>query len=112
MRCAVAGARRGRRCGRSQLSGAEPLLVDRIDAEYLRYFTATGRPTGEWAAANNRLRAADEEVARCAAAVAEVDEAVRTHAALTAELAGCSPSEPTPPRDCRQRGPRPKRSPR
>lgn len=28
------------------LSGAEPLLVDRIDEEYGRYFTATGRPTG------------------------------------------------------------------
>ena len=75
-----------------QLSGAEPspasgrwpLLVDRIDAEYLRYFTPTGRPTGEWAAATNRLRAADDEVARCAAAVAEVDDAVRRHAALTA----------------------------
>ena len=53
-----------------QLSGAEPLLVDRIDAEYLRYFTPTGRPTGDWAAATNRLRAADDEVARCAAAVA------------------------------------------
>ena len=69
-----------------QLSGAEPLLVDRIDAEYLRYFTPTGRPTGEWAAATNRLRAADDEVARCAAAVAEVDDAVRRHAALTLDL--------------------------
>ena len=49
------------------LSGAEPLLIDRIDAEYPRYFTATGRPTGEWAAAVNRLQAADAEVARCAA---------------------------------------------
>jgi hypothetical protein len=65
------------------LSGAEPLLIDRIDAEYLRYFTPTGRPTGEWAAATNRLRAADDEVARCAAAVAEVDDAVRRHAALS-----------------------------
>ncbi|OBK70995.1 ATP-binding protein [Mycobacterium sp. 1274761.0] len=69
-----------------QLSGAEPLLVDRIDAEYLKYFTPTGRPTGEWAAATKRMQAADDEVARCAAAVAEVDDAVRTHASLTAEL--------------------------
>ncbi len=69
-----------------QLSGAEPLLIDRIDAEYLRYFTPTGRPTGEWATATNRMRAADDDVARCAAAVAEVDDAVRTHATLTAEL--------------------------
>ena len=69
-----------------QLSGAEPLLIDRIDAEYLRYFTPTGRPTGEWATANKRMHDADDEVARCAAAVAEVDDAVRTHTAVTAEL--------------------------
>ncbi|WP_283610976.1 AAA family ATPase, partial [Mycolicibacterium poriferae] len=65
----------------------DSLLIDRVDAEFRRYFTATGRPTGEWAAAFSRLRAADEEVARCAAAVAEVDEAVRRHAALTTESA-------------------------
>ena len=58
-----------------------------IEAEYLGYFTRTGRPTGQWAAATNRLRAADEELARCAAAIAEVDDAVRRHAVLTAELA-------------------------
>ena len=69
-----------------QLSGAEPLLIDRIDAEYLRYFTPTGRATGEWAAATKRMQDADDEVARCAAAVAEVDDAVRSHATLTAEL--------------------------
>ncbi|MBB2993385.1 energy-coupling factor transporter ATP-binding protein EcfA2 [Mycolicibacterium iranicum] len=65
----------------------DTLLIDRIEEEYRRYFTSTGRPTGEWAAATARLRAADGEVARCAAAIAEVDEAVRRHAALTAELA-------------------------
>ncbi|HKH50765.1 MAG TPA: AAA family ATPase, partial [Mycobacterium sp.] len=70
------------------LSGAEPLLIDRIDAEYLRYYTPTVRPTGEWASAIKRLRDADDEVARCAAAVAEVDDAVRRHAALTDNLAG------------------------
>ena len=63
------------------------LLIDRIDAEYLGYFTRTGRPTGQWAAATSRLRAADEELARSAAAIAEVDDAVRRHAVLTAELA-------------------------
>ncbi|MCT7656882.1 AAA family ATPase [Mycobacterium deserti] len=71
----------------AQLCGDEPLLVDRIESEYLRYFTRTGRPTGEWGAATNRLKAADQELARCAAAVAEVDEAVRRHAALTDDLA-------------------------
>jgi hypothetical protein len=70
-----------------ELSGAEPLLVDRVEAEYLRYFTRTGRATGEWAAATNRLTAAEEELARCAAAVAQVDEAVRRHTALTEDLA-------------------------
>jgi hypothetical protein len=69
------------------LSGAEPLLIDRIDAEYLRYYTPTGRPTGEWASAVKRMREADDEVAQCAAAVAEVDDAVRRHAALTDNLA-------------------------
>jgi hypothetical protein len=68
-------------------SGAtDALLVDRIDAEYLRYYTPTGRPTAEWAAAIKRLRDADDEVARCAAAVAEVDDAVRRHAGLTESL--------------------------
>ena len=69
------------------LSGAEPLLIDRVEAEYLGYFTRTGRPTGEWAAATNRLRAADEELARCAAGIAQVDDAVRRHAGLTEEVA-------------------------
>ncbi|BBX15426.1 hypothetical protein CRI77_20155 [Mycolicibacterium duvalii] len=68
--------------------GLETLLIDRIDEEYRRYFTSTGRATGEWAAAAARLRAADEAAARCAAEVTEVEEAVRRHAALTAELAG------------------------
>ena len=36
----------------SVLSGTEPVLIERIDAEYARYFTATGRATGEWAARN------------------------------------------------------------
>ncbi len=48
------------------LSGDEPLLIERIDAEYLRYFTATGRPTGEWAAVTKRLAAAESAVAQCA----------------------------------------------
>jgi hypothetical protein len=69
-----------------QLSGAEPLLIDRIDLECSRYFTPTGRPTGEWAAATNRLNTANTEVGRCAAAVAEVDDGVRRHGALTEEL--------------------------
>ncbi|BBX29926.1 AAA family ATPase [Mycolicibacterium alvei] len=70
------------------LSGDEPLLIERIDAEYLRYFTATGRPTGEWAAVTKRLAAADGEVARCAAEVAEVDDAVRRHVELSVEVTG------------------------
>ncbi|KAA8965628.1 AAA family ATPase [Mycobacterium sp.] len=72
------------------LSGTESVLIGRIDAEYARYFTPTGRPTGEWADAIAALRDADEEVARCAAAVAEVDDRVRRHAELTAQLAELS----------------------
>jgi hypothetical protein len=69
------------------LSGTEPLLIERIDAEYSRYFTATGRPTGEWAAAIAALAAAEASVAQCAAAVAQVHDRVRRHAQLTEELA-------------------------
>ncbi|ORB69543.1 AAA family ATPase [Mycobacterium shinjukuense] len=72
------------------LSGTEPVLIERIDAEHARYFTPTGRPTGEWAAAISRLADAEAAVARCAAAMAEVDDRVRRHAELTqraAELA-------------------------
>lgn len=71
----------------AELSGAEPLLVEKIEAEYGRYFTGTGRPTGQWAAAIAALRDADAEVAARAAAVAEVDERVRAHAALSDDLA-------------------------
>jgi hypothetical protein len=69
------------------LSGAEPLLIERIDAEYGRYFTPTGRPTGEWAGAIFRLAGAEAAVAECAAAVAEVDDRVRRHAELTGRVA-------------------------
>lgn len=72
------------------LSGTEPLLVERIDAEYGRYFTPTGRPTGEWAAAISRREQARAAVAECEAAVAEVDERVRRHAALTEQVAELS----------------------
>ncbi len=66
--------------------GDDTLLIDRIEEEFLRYFTPTGRPTGEWAGAVKRLRDADERVGSCAAAVAEVDDAVRKHVALTADV--------------------------
>jgi AAA ATPase domain len=73
------------------LSGTEPLLFERIDAEYGRYFTPTGRVTGEWSTAIVALRDAEDEVQRCAAAVAEVDERVHRHAALSTELADLAP---------------------
>jgi hypothetical protein len=72
------------------LSGNEPLLIDRIDAEYARYFTPTGRPTAEWAAAISRLSGAGTAVAECTAAVAEVDDRVRRHAVLTEQVAELS----------------------
>jgi hypothetical protein len=72
------------------LSGNEPLLIDRIDAEYARYFTGTGRPTGEWSTAISRLAEAEAAVAHCKAAVAEVDDRVRRHAVLTEQVAELS----------------------
>jgi hypothetical protein len=70
------------------LSGEEPALIDRIEAEYARYFTATGRPTAEWAAVIAGLRDADAEVDLCATAVAEVEDCVRRHATLADGIAG------------------------
>jgi uncharacterized protein YhaN len=72
------------------LSGTEPLLIERIDSEYARYFTPTGRATGEWAAAISRLADAESSVAERVAAVAEVDQRVRRHAELTEEVAELS----------------------
>lgn len=72
------------------LSGKEPLLIERIDAEYGRYFTTTGRPTGEWSAAISRLADAETAVAECVAAVAEVDDRVSRHAVLTEQVAELS----------------------
>jgi uncharacterized protein YhaN len=72
--------------GAAELSGSEPLLLERIDAEYAKYFTGTGRPTGDWAAAIALLKNAEIGVARCEAAVAEVDARVRRHGELVERL--------------------------
>ncbi|WP_343710075.1 AAA family ATPase [Mycobacterium sp.] len=72
------------------LSGAESSLLERIDAEYARYFTSTGRPTGEWSAVSAAREQADEEVQRCTVALAEVEERVACHEKLSAELAELS----------------------
>lgn len=72
------------------LSGCEPLLIDKIDAEFRQYFTATGRPTGQWAAVIGRVREAELQVELCQRAVDEVDEAVARHGRLADELARLS----------------------
>lgn len=63
------------------------VLLERITAEYRRYFTPTGRPTAEWAAAQTTLSDAAAKVDRCSAAVSEVDQRVALHAELTDHLA-------------------------
>ena len=80
--------RTGRRGGETDVApaGDEALLIDRIDAEYLRYFTGTGRPTGAWKAATERVKSAAAEVERWAQAVADVDDRVSRHEALTVTL--------------------------
>lgn len=79
-------------------NGTDSLLIDRVDTEYQRYFTGTGRPTKDWKAAVERLAAAETEVARCTAAVAEVDERVQRHEDLTAVLSELA-EELTPARE-------------
>lgn len=68
-------------------SAVEPLLIDRIDAQYAQYFTMTGKPTGSWAEAIAAVRDAEAEVTIREAAVADIDDRVRRHAELTQKLA-------------------------
>lgn len=70
------------------LSGSEPLLIDRIGVEFRQYFTAGGKPTGQWLAAVNGLRDAEAQVALRQADVDEVDDAVARHGELADDLAG------------------------
>ena len=67
-------------------AGGESLLIDRIEAEFLKYFTGTGRPTGVWKAAIERVKAADAESGRARLALEGVDERVSRHEALTADI--------------------------
>ncbi|MCW1960130.1 MAG: AAA family ATPase [Mycobacterium sp.] len=67
-------------------AGDESLLIDRIDTEYLKYFTATGRPTGVWKAVCEQLKTAEAEAGRCRLALEEVDDRVSRHEAQTAAL--------------------------
>ena len=69
-------------------SAVDSLLIDRIDTEYLRYFTATGRPTREWKSTIERLAAAEADVRRCRTRLDEVDDRVVRHEQVTAALAG------------------------
>lgn len=64
-------------------AGTDSLLIDRIETEYLRYFTATGRPAKEWKSAIDRLAVAQLEADRRRAAVGDVDDRVRRHEDLT-----------------------------
>lgn len=67
-------------------SGDESLLIDRIEAEYQKYFTGTGKPTGVWKAAIERLTAAVGEEARWSLAVDEVNDRVAQHESLTVSV--------------------------
>ena len=70
-------------------TGDESLLVDRVEAEYLKYFTGTGRPTGVWKAAIDRVKAAESEVGRWLLAVEDINDRVSRHEALSATLQDC-----------------------
>jgi len=70
----------------AEATGAESLLVDRIDAEYARYFTGTGRPTGIWKDTIAGLAEAQARAEACAARVAEVEERVNRHEELSLAL--------------------------
>jgi hypothetical protein len=72
-------------------SGTETLLIERIDAEFARYFTAaTAKPTKEYKDAISRVKAAEETAKSCREAVADIEERVTRQERLSttrAELA-------------------------
>ena len=69
-------------------SGAETLLIDRIDAEFARYFTAaTAKPTKEYKDAIARLKAAAETAKSCRDAIADIEERVNRQERLCATRA-------------------------
>lgn len=65
---------------------ANPVLIEAIESEYRKYFTATGRDTGEWAEAKAALREAKALEARCLADVTEVEERLQRHAELSDQI--------------------------
>ncbi|MCS3780640.1 AAA family ATPase [Tsukamurella ocularis] len=66
--------------------GAER-LAEAVAAERARYFTPTGRPTGELAAARTREAATRASLESAEAALREVDRVVEQHALASARLA-------------------------
>ncbi|NMD56428.1 MULTISPECIES: AAA family ATPase [Tsukamurella] len=66
--------------------GAER-LAEAVAAERARYFTPTGRPTGELSAARTRETEARKALEAAEAALREVDQVVEQHALASARLA-------------------------
>lgn len=62
-------------------------LLQRVAEEYARYFTPTGRPTGELAAAEKDLQAAEETFATADQGLQQLQQDVDKHAELSGELA-------------------------
>src|SRR5699024_9613188 len=62
-------------------------LLQRVDQEYARYFTPTGRPTGELARIEQDKRTREEASPAAEQGLAQLQQDVDLHARLTAELA-------------------------
>ena len=60
-------------------------LLDRIEDEFRRYYTATGKPFGDHAATIRELAEREQTVAAAEAALRAVDDVVDRHARLTLE---------------------------
>ncbi|ABY23229.1 chromosome partition protein [Renibacterium salmoninarum ATCC 33209] len=65
--------------------GNDPLITA-IETEYLKYFTKTGKITGQYLALENQLESARAEVAKANSAVAEIALDVAKHESLTARI--------------------------
>jgi AAA domain len=72
--------------GGARETGEESTLYERIEQEYLKYFTPNGKPTGEYRGAETEREKARADVDAAREAVREVERDIERHDGLQREL--------------------------
>lgn len=74
--------------GEESPSKSDDVLLRRIDEEFLRYFTPTGKPTGSYASAVSRVEEARAAVDAAQSASAQMQQLTDEHALVQERIAG------------------------